>query len=71
VSTVAEHEPAPEPDSDNARIAIFSLRRQGGGSIWLSDEVCTPEQLDYLLEFLDQVRLRVLELRDDDPSLET
>jgi hypothetical protein len=40
-------------------------------SIWFSEEVCTREQWNYILDFLDRVRVIVLELCDDDPSLDT
>jgi hypothetical protein len=53
-------------------VALRSSRyAAGGGSIWFSEEVCTREQWNYILEFLDRVRVIVLELRDDDPSLDT
>jgi hypothetical protein len=70
-ATLPEDGPAPESDPDNSRLAIFTLHRRGGGSIWFSEGVCTLDQWNYILEFLDRVRVKVLELRDDDPSLDT
>ena len=44
-------------------LAMFVLRPEGG-SIWLSQDVCTRAQLNYVLEFVDHVRAKLLGLRD-------
>ena len=57
-------DPAEAIETSGDELALFVLHHDGNGSIWLSQEVRTREQVIHILEFVDLVRAKLLGLRD-------
>jgi hypothetical protein len=52
------------PLKPRATSSPFSCCTATGGSIWLSDDLRSREQCNYVIDFLDRARARMIELCD-------